>query len=254
MKLQLIRNATLKLNYAGKIIIIDPMLSNKGDFESFAGITQNPIVDLQMSKNEILNNLDLVLVTHTHIDHFDPAAQQIIPKQLPLFCQPTDEDKIKASGFLNVIPIKTDVQWENIHIHRTGGKHGSGEVLKQMGLVSGFVLQSDSEPTVYIVGDSILVEEVKNVLHQFIPDIIITNSGGAYMPGYEQTPILMDEEQTLELVKLMPNSTVIAVHLEALDHCTVKRQSLREKAIENCIDSDCFLIPEDGQYIELNKK
>lgn len=252
MKLQLIRNATLKLKYAGKTILVDPMLSQKGAFESFAGVAKNPILDLPMAEDEIVNDVDAVLVTHTHIDHFDPAAQEIIHKHLPIFCQPIDETKIKACGFLNVMPIETTTKWEGVQINRTEGKHGSGDILKRMGQVSGFVLQVGGEPSAYIVGDSIWCEEVKHALDRFKPNIIITNSGGAYIPGYEQTPILMDKVDTLKVLDIMPDATIIAVHLEALDHCTVTRQSLNETAMKNNIDSNRFLVPEDGQSIQLN--
>lgn len=39
-KLQLVRNATLVIDYAGKKILIDPMLSPKGAIDSWAGIAK----------------------------------------------------------------------------------------------------------------------------------------------------------------------------------------------------------------------
>jgi hypothetical protein len=47
------------------------------------------------------------------------------------------------------------------------------EILAQMGEVSGFVLQAENEPTLYIVGDSIWVEEVENAITTFKPEIIV---------------------------------------------------------------------------------
>lgn len=46
MKLQLIRNATLLLDYAGSRLLIDPMLGDKHIFRSFAGISENPTVGM----------------------------------------------------------------------------------------------------------------------------------------------------------------------------------------------------------------
>lgn len=50
MKLTQIRNATLKVEYAGKKFLIDPMLSVKGAFPGFPGTLNshvaNPMVDL----------------------------------------------------------------------------------------------------------------------------------------------------------------------------------------------------------------
>jgi hypothetical protein len=58
-----------------------------------------------------------------------------------------------------------------------------GEILAQMGEVSGFVLQAENEPTLYIVGDSIW--DWVNAITTFKPEIIVTNSGGAIIPGFE---------------------------------------------------------------------
>ena len=46
MKLQLIRNATMRLNYAGQTILTDPMLSPKDTIDSWAGVARNPTVEL----------------------------------------------------------------------------------------------------------------------------------------------------------------------------------------------------------------
>jgi len=46
MKIQLIRNATMKLTYAGKTILTDPMLSAKNAYDPFAGVARNPTVEL----------------------------------------------------------------------------------------------------------------------------------------------------------------------------------------------------------------
>lgn len=250
MKLQLIRNATLKIIYAGKTILVDPMFSKKGSFESFAGKQMNPIIDLPFEFNNILTDVDLVLITHTHIDHFDPVAQETIPKHIPFFCQPSDENKIRTCSFKNVIGIEDKIHWKGIEIHRTKGKHGSGEVLKLMGEVSGFILKSHLEPTVYIIGDSILTDDVMKAFKLYNPEIIITNSGGAYMPDYELNPIIMDANQTIKVAQQVPNSKIIAVHLESLDHCTETRKSLFEFAMSKGINQNRLLIPNDGQWIE----
>jgi L-ascorbate metabolism protein UlaG (beta-lactamase superfamily) len=251
MDLQLIRNATIKISYAGKTILVDPMLSSKGAIESFAGIARNPTVDLTISIDTILENVDFVLITHTHPDHFDTLARERLPKNIKLFCQPADKAIMKKANFVNTEVVETQTTFQNITLTRTDGKHGSGEILTQMGEVSGFVLQAENEPTLYIVGDSIWLEEVENAIATFKPEIIITNSGGAIMPGFEKNPIIMNEEQTILLAQHANNAKVIAVHLESLDHCGVTRKSLRQKAREQGIDDNRLIIPTDGQLVTL---
>lgn len=249
--IQLVRNATLILHFAGKKILVDPLFSPKGAFDSFAGKERNPTVDLPMPVEEVIKDLDLVLVTHTHPDHFDPVANETLNKSIKLFHQPADEDFFKKNNFTNAEPIRHTLVWEGITIYRTGGQHGSGKVLRLMGTVSGFVLQADNQPTVYLVGDSIWTDEVAQAFNQFQPDYIVTNSGGAIMPGFEDTPILLDEEQTVTLIKASGQAKVIATHLEALDHCRTTRASLKQKAAEANINPGKIFIPQDGEKINL---
>jgi L-ascorbate metabolism protein UlaG (beta-lactamase superfamily) len=250
MRVQLIRNATLKLSYAEKTILVDPMLCSKETFEPFVkGLERNPQVDLNIPINEIISNLDSVLVTHSHPDHFDPFSGEKLPKEMKLFSTPVDQSFFLKQEFSNVEIIDTKTTWENITITRIEGKHGSGPVLPYMGQVSGYILQSENEPTIYIVSDSILNDEVKKAIVDYKPEIIVINAGGGIIPGFEDYPVLMDEKQTVELTKFAPKSKVIAVHLDCIDFCKTTRKSLRKFASEKGVLNNQLLIPKDGEIL-----
>jgi L-ascorbate metabolism protein UlaG (beta-lactamase superfamily) len=247
MKIQLIRNATMKITYAGRTILTDPMLAPKDAAEPYAGIARNPTIGLPCRVEDVVGGIDSVVVSHLHLDHFDPAAAEALPKTIPVFCQPGDETRISGHGFQRVIPIETSHTWQGVTITRTEGEHGSGEILKATGSVSGFVFQANGEPGVYWVGDSIWCERVANTIEAFRPGITITHSGGATLPGIE--PIIMDESQTLAVVNACPDSIVVAVHMESLDHCPVTREALRKMADEASIPPSRLMIPEDGESL-----
>jgi L-ascorbate metabolism protein UlaG (beta-lactamase superfamily) len=249
--MQLIRNAALVINYAGKKILADPMLAPKDAYDSFTGAARNPMVDLPLSIEDISKDTDLVLVTHTHRDHFDAYASQALDKSVKLINQPADDTYFKKENFINAETVEESTVWNGISIYRTGGEHGSGEVLKLMGTVSGFVLKAEGQPTVYIVGDSIWMPLVAQSIERFKPDYIVINSGGAIWPGYEATPILMEENQVMQLIKESGKAKIIAVHMEALDHCHTTRASLRQKANEYNIGTDKLIIPENGETVIL---
>ena len=158
MKLQLIRNATMKITYAGRTILTDPMLSPKYAVRSFAGVSKNPTVELPFSLEDVVNGVEGVVVTHCHPDHFDEAASAAVPKGIPVFCQPGDDLRFADEGFRSVTSIINSHTWQGITITRTEGRHGRGKVLERMGNVSGFVFQADGEPIVYWAGDSIWCE------------------------------------------------------------------------------------------------
>lgn len=247
MQIQLIRSATLRIEYAGHTFVIDPYLAAKHSRPSLAGKSPNPLIDLPCSPLDVIAGIEMVIVSHLHSDHFDPAAQDLLPKNTLILCQPEDEQNISAKGFRNVIPVKQEMSWEAITISRTPCEHGSGEVLKEMGNASGFLFRAQNEPTIYWAGDTIWCEAVARVISEYQPDIIVTHSCGAVWGP--QILIVMDAAQTVALCLATPNSTVLATHMDSLDHATVSRQALREYAAANGIRPEQLRIPKDGEKI-----
>lgn len=247
MQIQLIRSATLRFHYARKNFMIDPYLAAKHTRPSFTGKSPNPLVDLPFPPQEVIAGIEMVLISHLHSDHFDPAAQDLLPKGIPIFCQEEDQARIESKGFREVTPLIDRVNWEGITITRTPCQHGSGEVLKEMGNASGFVIQAGNEPVVYWAGDTIWCEPVAEVIRRHRPDIIITHSCGA-MWG-DRVLIVMDAAQTLAVQRAAPGSTIIATHMDSLDHATVTRAALRKYAEAQGIGPEQLMIPLDGEKI-----
>jgi L-ascorbate metabolism protein UlaG (beta-lactamase superfamily) len=102
VKFQHIRNATIKVDYAGTVFLIDPMLAPKGGWPGFEGTVnshlRNPLVDLPVPLADVLRT-DAVIVMHTHMDHWDDAAKAAIPKDMPVFAQDeVDAASIRGDG------------------------------------------------------------------------------------------------------------------------------------------------------------
>jgi L-ascorbate metabolism protein UlaG (beta-lactamase superfamily) len=248
MKIQLIRNATLKISMAGITLLTDPVLLPRHGIDSFAGIERNPTVDLPFPAEEVIKDIDMVLVSHLHRDHFDDGAKKLLPKDIPILCRRVNEADLKKKGFLNVTPIETQMTWQNINITPTSGRHAGNEKWEAvLGRVSGFIFRSPGEPVVYWAGDTVLYDEIKTILASVKPDIIITHSGGAELD--DSGSIVMDAGQTIDVCRLCPGASVVAIHMEALDHCKVSRQALRHHAAINGILNDRLFIPEDGEIL-----
>jgi L-ascorbate metabolism protein UlaG (beta-lactamase superfamily) len=238
----------MRITYNGHTFLTDPYLAEKFSRPTYSGKSKNPTADLPFPVDEILKGIEMVLVSHTHSDHFDPAAHEILPKDWLLLCQPEDEIKIKEKGFKNVNPVHT-YKWNGITLHRTSGKHGSGKVLDQMGPISGFVMEAPGEPTVYWAGDTILCDEVREAIRSYKPDIIITHSCGAEWG--EHVKILMDDIETVEVCKMATKSKVIAIHMDSVDHATISREALRSDAEQSGVNKGQLLIPADGEVVDL---
>ncbi len=193
--------------------------------------------------------VELVLVSHLHADHFDKVAQDLVPKHLPLICQPGDEEKIRSFGFTDVTPLTDELTIDGILFTRREGNHGSGPVLEKMGQVMGLSIEADGEPSIYWAGDTILYPPVRETIATTQPDIIITHSCGA---KWDDIHIVMDAEQTVEVCRIAPENTkIIATHMEALDHATVSRHDLQAYANAHDIAKHKLIIPDDGEILHL---
>lgn len=248
MHIQFIRHATLWLEYAGVTFLIDPMFSEVSVNPPIADSgdnRRNPLVPLPGAIGNWLAP-DAVLVTHLHRDHWDEAAMMALPKSLPILCQKGDQTAIRSSEFMDVQEIDTRMLFKGITIYRTNGQHGTGEIGRKMGQVSGFIFQAEGEPTLYLTGDTIWCKDVKIALDAFKPDVTIANAGGARFAAGEA--ITMDEEDVMELIRYAPYTRVVAVHMDTINHCRVTRDILRTKLAANDLLEQA-LIPQDGEWI-----
>jgi len=246
-----LRHATLVLQLGKLKILVDPMLSDKDALDPVQNCENNlriPMVDLPIDKtgmSAVLKEVDAVAVTHLHRDHWDSAAQQWIDKDKLIFCQPDDAEKIRMQGFRNVQPIDQCFIWNGITINRTNGQHGTGEIGKKMGAVSGFVFTLNNQ-SYYIAGDTIWCDEVAAALGKFNPGTIVLNAGAAqFLTG---DPITMSAADIIRVHEKMPASKIIAVHMDTVNHCLLKRTGLKKALEQRGVDSG-VIIPADGERI-----
>lgn len=242
MKLNLFRHATMLLTLGERKILLDPMLAlaeTMPPVENSPLPRANPLVEFP--KRAMLDEAEAILITHCHRDHFDQAAIDELPKTLPVFCQPEDERRLLESGFSQVTPLFDEAQWNGIRLSRTGGRHGYGATANAMGPVSGYVLEAQGEAKLYITGDTVWCQEVEAALLKHKPEIIIAYCGGARF--LNDKPITMDENDIRALLKAS-KADVIAVHMEAFNHCLLTRQALR-----SLIPDARLKIPLDGEEL-----
>lgn len=166
MNITQIRNATQLITYAGKRFLIDPMLAPKGTYPGFPGTARadirNPMVDLPVDVQTLLD-ADAVIVTHTHADHWDQYAVELIAKGKPIYVQnDSDAALLRSQGFTNLTIMTGETTYGDIRIVKThGGQHGTDrayavpELAEFLGEACGVVFRHPDEKTLYIAGDTI---------------------------------------------------------------------------------------------------
>lgn len=251
-----IRNATVKINYGGKVFLVDPMFAPKDAYKGFKGTLNShlnwPRVELPFSTNEILKDVDAVIITHTHLDHLDETAIKAIPKDILMFSQ-DEKDKayLEKSGFKNVKIMTKNSSFGDVKLSITGGLHGSQELVfkykELLGKVSGVVFSAKNEKTIYLAGDIVFNKDVEDVIKNYNPEIIILNSGDAQLG--DGSSILMTKEEVLATHKVAPKAKIIAVHMEAVNHSALSRYELKEYSKQKGME-DFVFIPKDGESLQ----
>lgn len=250
--IQLLRNATVIIHTAGLQILVDPMFSAKEELDPipWSDDRRNPLVNLPVSSDalqNIVNATDLVLLTHMHPDHWDAEAAALLPKLTQLICQPEDESALQAQGFLH-LTTEEQSRFQNVFIERVQAQHGHGELLAKLSPASGFVLQTPDQ-TIYLTGDTVWGETLQQNLQHFQPDVIIANSGSARFNFGE--PVTLTKEDILQMLSACkPNATVVVVHMEAVNHCSLTRNELQQFLKTQLFTQKVF-IPSDGERLEV---
>ena len=237
MRITLVRSATIIVELAGRRILVDPMLDDVGarpPIEGTRNQVANPTAPLPFPEEEVVRGLDAVIVTHRHRDHLDTRGEELLPRDVPVYCQPEDEEALRELG-VDARSVDDAVEWDGLRIARTPARHGSGRMAELLAPVSGFVLND-----LYLAGDTVWYEGVEETIARHRPRVAVVNAGGAEFT--EGGLIVMGTDDVREVVARVP--TVVAVHLEALNHCFLTRAELRRSIPE-------VLVPEDGDTLEV---
>ena len=237
MRVTLVRSATVLLELDGRRLLVDPMLDDVGarpPIEGTRNPVANPTVPLPFPAETVVEGLDAVIVTHRHRDHLDGTAERLLPRDVPTFCQPEDEEALRELG-LDVRVVEDALDWDGLQIVRTPARHGSGRIAELLAPVSGFVLGD-----LYLAGDTVWYEAVEQTIERYRPRVAVVNAGGAEFE--EGGLIVMGSDDVREVAARVP--IVVAVHLEALNHCFLTRAALRAALPD-------VLVPDDGETLDV---
>ena len=230
MKIQQIRNATIKIEYAGKVMLIDPMLGEKGCMPPFPFShhqeLRNPIHDLPMTVDELLK--EMLIVVQDELDR----------------------EVVVSHGFKQVKVIEGEMQLGDVRLSKAESHHGHWWMLPKAGHTCGYVFQHPAEPTTYLAGDTIWYSGVRRNLDRWQPDVVIVNAGGNkfHVGGH----VIMHIPDVLKTMDYAPKATFVATHLEGVNHNHVTRAALLQAAREHGVAGRVH-IPEDGESVNVSK-
>lgn len=257
MKITQVRNATIIVEYNETKFLIDPWLGPKDYMKGFESALNSqirqPRVELPFEIEKTVD-VDAVILTHFHPDHFDEYAVNALNKDIKFFVQSQkDLEIIKSYGFKNLeVMTQQGIDYKNIKLYKTDCQHGKREIIKPLcesiGMpydAMGVVFKSNNEKTLYVAGDTIWCDEVSEAINKFEPEIIVVNACAATVINGER--LIMNIDDVRQVIKKAPKSTIIASHMDTVSHLTVTRKDLEEFREKESVKN--LLIPDDGEVL-----
>ena len=111
------------------------------------------------------------------------------------------------------------------------------------------VPQPDSD--LFYVYDGANVLSLETEAQIYYNNVNLYNACGAELMGLGR--LIMGAEDVLKVCEAAPDATIIASHMDAVNHATVSRAGLREFLNEHG-KGERILIPEDGEIMEFPGK
>lgn len=205
---------TLRFRYGGLTWLTDPTFDGPGDYPG--PITLHKLTGPAVSREQV-GPVDVVLLSHDqHADNLDNSGREFLATVATVLSTPD------AAGRIN--GVRGLENWETVtvgDVRVTGvpALHGPVGCEPLTGVVTGFVLQADGLPTVYVSGDNASVDLVEQIVARFGRiDIAILNVGAANVGRFGDSDLTLNGRTAVRAAELLGDAVIVAVHAEGWAH------------------------------------
>lgn len=223
---------TAVLDYAGTRFITDPTFDPPGTYAETGTSTLVKTRGPAISRAD-LPAVDVVLLSHHgHKDNLDYEGLELIATGVT-----TLSTRDAASDLFGGSVVGLD-SWET---HEVGGitvtavpaLHGPPGSERLTGEVTGFVLEADGQPTVYVSGDNASLPLVEQIADRF-PDVAIAVlfAGAARVPRIDAA-LTLTSIDAVRAARLLGASRVVGLHTEDWEHFSESREQLEAAFAES---------------------
>ncbi|MDT7797814.1 MAG: hypothetical protein QOI78_1247 [Actinomycetota bacterium] len=228
-ELTFIGTATTLLRFGPVTFLTDPNFLRKGQRAHLGyGVTSRRLTDPAIPISE-LPELDAVLLSHLHGDHWDRVAETGLDHDVPVVTAPHGAACLRRRGYRHAASLRT---WQHPERGRDGwtarvtavpGRHALGAIGLLLPPVMGSLIDfTDPAGTlryrVYVTGDTMLFDGVHEVPDRY-PDIdlLVIHLGGTRLPAGRALPgplVTMDGRQGAEFVRAVGARHAAPIHYD----------------------------------------
>ena len=240
-----IGTATALLKINSTTILLDPaFFHGKERVHMGWGLFSKRIVPPAIPLDQI--KPDLLMITHTHNDHYDDTAKAGLSKDIPVITNHKAASTIRKDGFTNVTGLRVDKEttFNDITIKAFPARHGPLYMRPFVGHSIGFGLQV-GEKKLWISGDTIGYEKLRSKIASYSPKYGIVYFGGvrAYM-----VRLTLNGKDGRNLLEGTTLQKFHAVHIDDWTHFRTKKEDIVEEFKDSGIEVN---FPTPGQPVTL---
>ncbi|MVU83456.1 MBL fold metallo-hydrolase [Nocardia sp. ET3-3] len=205
---------TVRFGYGDLTWLTDPTFDEPGDYPG--PVTLYKLTGPAVPVAEV-GPIDVVLLSHDqHADNLDAAGRALLPSVEHVLSTPDAAGRMEG--------VRGLANWESVRIGAvtvTGvpALHGPEGCETFTGVVTGFVLQADGLPTVYVSGDNASVEYVERIAERFGRiDIAILNVGAANTDRFGDSDLTLNGRTAARASAALGEAAIVPVHAEGWAH------------------------------------
>lgn len=220
--LEFVGTATTILRLGPFTLLTDPNFLHRGQRAYLGkGLWSKRLTEPSMQPRQ-LPELDAVVLSHLHGDHFDRVARRGLDRALPVLTTTAAARRLHRWGFSSAEGMHT---WQSTQLRRAGhrlaitavpGTHAPGPLSRLLPPVMGSVVEL-TDPLgevfrLYLSGDTLYRPMLREVADRCGPlDAAVLHLGGTRALGVLLT---MDGEQGADLVELLGPAVTVPVHYD----------------------------------------
>lgn len=222
MEITHIGGPTTVLNLGGLTFLTDPAFDAPREYQLPSGV-MTKLTGPAIPAAE-LGPIDVALVSHDeHKDNLDDAGRALLPSIPTVLSTP--------GAATRILGVRGLENWESIDLPRPDGGvvtvtgvpalHGPEGAEEVLGVVTGFVLQGEGLPTVYVSGDNASLALVKEIADRFAPiDVAVLFAGAVRTTLMNGAYLTLTSNDAVEAARLLDAATIVGVHAEGWSHFT----------------------------------
>ncbi|GGZ79115.1 MBL fold metallo-hydrolase [Streptomyces bluensis] len=224
--IRFVGNATTLIHYGRLTLLTDPNFLHRGQYAHLGyGLLARRLTEPALTIRDVPRDLDAVVLSHLHGDHWDRVARRGLDRSLPVLTTPHAARWLRLrDGYKRATGLPT---WHSHTLERDGsrvtvtalpGQHALGPLRRLLPPVMGSLLEfgpanGPVRLRLYLSGDTLLFDGIDEIARR-CPDIglAVLHLGGTTLPG--GWVVTMDGAQGAELVDRLRPRAVMPVHYD----------------------------------------